>query len=143
MRSTLTLLLVFASVSLWAQERVKTDSKSGKTTTTTITASPTNTGTSEQINQNPTVESRGAATSAQVSSSPLPYDVEDKYMGRRNEFLNYMTVTELPADFPIYDKAWGVKEYNAVVEAYCVNHQDILKERVKQKIQMMHTFPKK
>ena len=82
---------------------------------------------------------RTAATSARVDVSPAPesfYDVNDKYMGRRDEFLNLMTVPELPADFPIYDKQWGLKEYNAVVDAYCMKHMDILKERVKQKVQL-------
>lgn len=65
----------------------------------------------------------------------LPYDVNDKYMGRKDEFLNSMIVTELPADFPLYEKQWGVKEYNAVVDAYYMNHMDILKDRVKQKMQ--------
>lgn len=67
--------------------------------------------------------------------TPLPYDVNDKYMGRKDEFLNSMIISELPSDFPVYDKQWGVKEYNGVVDAYYMTHMDILKDRVKQKIQ--------
>jgi hypothetical protein len=78
---------------------------------------------------------RNAATSGKVEATPLPYDVNDKYMGRKDEFLNMLTVKELPADFPLYDKQWGLKEYNAVVDAWAQDHMDILKERVRQKVQ--------
>jgi hypothetical protein len=89
-----------------------------------------------EVKDNP----RTAASSARVNVTPtvkLPYDVNDKYMGRRDEFLNSMIVSELPSDFPVYDKQWGVKEYNAVVDAYCMKHMDILKDRVKEKIQSL------
>jgi hypothetical protein len=84
------------------------------------------------------VSPRTSSTSVKTQErvvAPDPYDVNDKYMGRKEEFLNSMIVKELPADFPVYDKTWGVKEYNAVVDAYFMQHLDLLKERVKQKIQ--------
>ena len=77
---------------------------------------------------------RTASTSAKASASPAPYDVNDKYMGRKAEFLNNLTVSELPADFPVYQKKWGVKEYNEVVDAYYRSHLSILKDQVKQKL---------
>lgn len=80
-------------------------------------------------------QSRTSASSVKAESSPLPYNVNDKYMGRRDEFLNNLTVTELPADFPVYEKQWGLKEYNAVVDAYYMNHMELLKPKVKQKVQ--------
>ena len=43
----------------------------------------------------------------------------------------------MPSDFPIYDKHWGVKEYNGVIESYFMNHIDILKDNVKPKIQYL------
>jgi len=87
------------------------------------------------------VNARSAGTSSQVKSAeaaPLPYDVNDKYMGRKAEFLNSMNVSELPADFPAYEKQWNLKEYNQVVEAYFVNHRELLKPRVKEKIDLAH-----
>jgi hypothetical protein len=80
---------------------------------------------------------RTPETSMQKSANPVgavPYDVEDRYMGRKAEFLNMLTVSKLPEDFPVYDKQWSVKDYNEVVQAYLINHQDILKPKVKEKI---------
>jgi hypothetical protein len=80
-------------------------------------------------------------TTARTQSHTLPYDVNDKYMGRKMEFLNQMTVKELPFDFPVYQKelGWGLDEYNAVVQAYYMNHKDILKPRVLEKISYQET----
>lgn len=80
---------------------------------------------------------RSAATSVRNDVSPtqpLPYDINDPYMGRKAEFLNQMIVTELPADFPKYEQQWDVKDYNAVVDAYYINHPEILKEKFRQKV---------
>ena len=73
------------------------------------------------------------------ASAPIvkPYDENDMYMGRKNEFLNSMIVTELPSDFPKYQKEWSVKDYNAVIDAYYTTHLDILKEKPKQKILLL------
>jgi hypothetical protein len=89
--------------------------------------------TSAQTPANP----RNAATSVQATSNPLPYNVEDKYMGRQAEFLNMITLPALPLDFPLYDKQWSVKDYNAVIDAYLMNHPEILKPKVKEKIQLL------
>lgn len=123
MKSIVTLVFTFVSIGLFAQVRTATN------TTTPTTNDP-----------------RVAASSTQASvreTGPLPYDVNDKYMGRKDEFLNSMIVKTLPEDFPIYDKSWGVKEYNAVVEAYYTTHMDILKDRVKEKMLMLHPNLKK
>jgi hypothetical protein len=69
-----------------------------------------------------------------IQATPLPYDIEDKYMGRKSEFLNNLTVTELPSDFPVYDKQFSLKEYNAAVDAFYLNHQEILKNKTKEKL---------
>ena len=117
MKNLITACLMIINLSLFAQEKVVvTQQKSSPQA-----SSP-----------------RTAATSARTENKavePLTYDVNDKFMGRKNEFLNMIIVPELPSDFPIYDKQWGVKEYNAVIDAYFMTHKDILKERVKQKIQ--------
>ena len=77
---------------------------------------------------------RTAASSSQTRAVPLPYDVDDKYMGRKDEFLNDIVLSELPSDLPVYEKQWSLKEYNQVVDAYFINHKDILKDRVRDKI---------
>ena len=68
------------------------------------------------------VNPRTAATSVQLEShptAPLPYNVDDIYMGRAEEFKKLFKTNELPVDFPIYEKqyGWGLREYNAVVGA--------------------------
>jgi hypothetical protein len=80
---------------------------------------------------------RTPGTSSQVrATEPVksPYDVNDRYMGRSAEFLSNLTVSELPADFPVYEKQWGLKEYNQVVDAYYRNHLNIVNEKVKAKL---------
>jgi hypothetical protein len=82
---------------------------------------------------------RTAGTSSQsrvTEPVKLQYDVNDKYMGRSAEFLGNLTVSELPKDFPLYEKQWSLKEYNEVVLAFYYNHQEILRESVMEKIKM-------
>ncbi len=111
MKKLILLLFVSACMSAFAQEKTTTNSQTQPT------------------------QARTSATSIKAESTPLPYNVNDKYMGRRDEFLNNLTVKELPADFPVYEKQWSLKDYNAVVDAYYTNHMDILKPKVKQKMQ--------
>ena len=83
---------------------------------------------------------RSSAVSSQVRTSepvPLPYDVNDKYMGRAKEFIGNLTVSELPSDFPLYDKNWSLKEYNQVVLAFYYNHLNIVKENVRKKLELL------
>ena len=104
----------------------------------TNTTKSTNSATQVQKNQIQTEEKntsvRKNSATIRTESHPLPYDVNDKYMGRKVEFINMMNVSELPTDFPVYEKQWDLKKYNAVVEAYFINHKDLLKEKVKQKL---------
>ena len=93
--------------------------------------------TTENQTSTNTPDPRTAASSSQSRAVALPYDVDDKYMGRKDEFLNDITLPELPADFPVYDKQWNLKEYNQVVDAYFINHKDILKARVREKIDLL------
>jgi hypothetical protein len=69
--------------------------------------------------------------------TPLPYDVNDKYMGRKAEFLGNLTVSELPSDFPAYEKIWSLKEYNQVVLAFYYNHRDIVRKGVNDKLDLL------
>jgi hypothetical protein len=116
MRSILTLFFVFSAIGAFAQARTS----------------------DQQTN------SRGSSSSSQVrESAPLPYNVDDKYMGRKAEFLGNTILADLPADFPVYDKKWSLKDYNKVVDAYYSKHLDILKESVKQKIQSLYPSPQK
>lgn len=108
-----------------------------------LTAFAQNNATNTQQNTNPPAsQDRTARSSSKTQvttapSEPLPYDVNDKYMGRKDEFLFMTTLKELPSDFPVYAKQWGVKEYNGVIESYFMNHIDILKDNVKPKIQYL------
>lgn len=131
MKQAFTLSLFLFSFTVFSQQKSAVP-KSEKP------ATPQSTVSTSETDKNP----RSAATSGKSQSkaaTPLPYDVDDKYMGRKAEFLNNLTVSELPADFPVYEKQWGLKEYNQVVDAFYLNHQDILKEKVKAKIiQLQH-----
>lgn len=62
-------------------------------------------------------------------------DENDPYMGRKAEFLNNLTISELPADFPKYDKSYGLRYYNNIIDNYYSLHKDILKEKVRKKIE--------
>src|ERR1035437_458333 len=64
-----------------------------------------------------------------------PIDENDVYMGRKDEFLGNLTVNELPADFPKYEKSYGLRYYNNIVDNFYASHKDILKEKVRQKIE--------
>ncbi len=68
------------------------------------------------------------------SGTPASIDANDIYMGRRDEFLSRLTVSELPKDFPTYQKEYGVSGYNDVVDNYYRTHGSIVKEWVKQKL---------
>jgi hypothetical protein len=63
-----------------------------------------------------------------------PIDENDTYMGRKAEFLGNLTVSELPSDFPVYDKSYGLRYYNNLVDNFYGSHKDILQEKVKVKI---------
>ena len=73
------------------------------------------------------------AATKPISKSPI--DENDIYMGRKAEFLGNMTVTELPADFPKYDKSYGLRYYNNLVDNYYGAHKNILKDNVRQKLE--------
>lgn len=62
-------------------------------------------------------------------------DENDPYQGRKQEFLSKIILSELPADFPKYEKWMGVRNYNQIIDDYFKNHLDILKDRVKKKYQ--------
>lgn len=116
MKKTVTYLLVLVSTVAFSQEK-KADAVN------TNQASPRTSASSVKVDNN--------------AAKEYSYDVNDKYMGRKDEFLFMMTVPKLPSDFPLYNKEWGIKEYNAVVDAYCMMHLDIMKDGVKQKLQML------
>lgn len=77
----------------------------------------------------------GMAVKARTTEpAPLPYDVNDMYMGRKNEFLRQMVVSELPADFPVYRREWSLMDYNLAVEAYYLSHKELLTQNALNKI---------
>jgi hypothetical protein len=120
MKHIFTLSLILLSISLFGQERSLAPSENNVI------------GNSEM-----TGPTRTVATSAQSrTSEPVrtPYDVNDKYMGRAEEFLGNLTVTSLPADFPVFQKHTNLKDYNQLVTAFYLSHMDIVREAVKQKL---------
>lgn len=58
----------------------------------------------------------------------------DPYQGRKEEFLAQITLKELPADFPKYEKWMGVKHYNEIIDEYYKKHLDILIPVLRQKL---------
>lgn len=74
-----------------------------------------------------------AATNKLIVKSTI--DENDAYMGRKVEFLGNLTVSELPADFPKYDKSYGLRYYNNLVDNYYGSHKDILKPKTREKIE--------
>lgn len=68
------------------------------------------------------------------SDTPNPIDEDDEYMGRKEEFLHHLTVSELPADFPKYDKSYSLSEYNNIVDSYYITHATIITEKTRQKL---------
>jgi hypothetical protein len=110
MKKLILLLFVIASMNAFAQEKATNNS------------------------QTPSTSARTSTTSVKAVSAPSPYDVNDKYMGRKDEFLNNLTVSSLPNDFPLYDKKMSLMEYNQVVDNFYKTHPSILKDAVKQKV---------
>lgn len=76
----------------------------------------------------------GSSTIKSPTSTNFQLDENDPYQGRKAEFLNQLIVSEMPADFPKYEKWMGVKHYNQIIDDYYRNHLDILKEKVKNKL---------
>ncbi len=113
MKKLLFVLLVSASSTAFAQEKTAVNTTNS---------------------QEQPVQKRTASSSVKGESSPSPYDVNDKYMGRKEEFLNNLVVSTLPIDFPLYDKKMSLKEYNQAVDNFYRTHTGILKETVKQKL---------
>jgi hypothetical protein len=69
-----------------------------------------------------------------VNVKPTSYINEDDiYQGRQKEILNILTVKEIPADFPKYEKGKGIIWYNEQMDNYYRNHPDIITEQVRKK----------
>ena len=62
-----------------------------------------------------------------------PINENDQYMGKEKEFLNMITLSALPLDFPKYQKGWTFVQYDGETEKYFRDHKDILKESYKAK----------
>ena len=134
MKQFFTLLFLSASSFMIAQTTTKasvptnSDTKDTKTETPKIITSDNNQASDNLPNP------RTASSSSQSHIAVLPYDVTDKYMGRTNEFLNLIILSELPSDFPLYDPRWTLDDYNQVVDAYFIMHKEILKDKPKEKL---------
>lgn len=62
-------------------------------------------------------------------------DENDPYQGRKKEFENMFSAKQLPADFPLYHKSYGIRGYNQVIDNYCAGHLNILTQQLREKIQ--------
>lgn len=138
MKQLFTLLFFSSAIFLVAQTKTQTTTTSDNNVVPSQTeikvepasTSPASTNTQSDNLPNP----RSASSSTQSHIAILPYDVTDKYMGRKNEFLNLIILTDLPSDFPLYDPRWSLDDYNQVVDAYFIMHKEILKDKPKEKL---------
>jgi hypothetical protein len=92
-----------------------------------------NTALFAQQQQQATV-AKESATSPKVRYA-APINEEDIYMGRTNEFKAKFKTSTLPADFPKYDKSYGLRYYNELVDNYCAEHLNLLNDRMRQKLE--------
>jgi hypothetical protein len=93
-----------------------------------------------QANKAKPINSVGSVNNGSyVTNGPVNnINEDDIYMGRKAEFLNNLTVSELPSDFPKYDKSYGLRYYNNLVDNYYGAHKNILQPRVKEKMERMY-----
>ena len=70
-----------------------------------------------------------------TNTSNLQIDENDEYQGRTQEFLSLLIVKELPADFPKYNKSYGIRGYNELLDNFLANHKDIITEIVRKKLE--------
>jgi lipopolysaccharide export LptBFGC system permease protein LptF len=70
-----------------------------------------------------------------TNTSNLQIDENDEYQGRTQEFLNLLTVKELPSDFPKYNKSYGTRGYNKLLDNFLATHKDIITESVRKKLE--------
>ena len=63
-----------------------------------------------------------------------PINEDDAYMGRTNEFKAKFKSGVVPSDFPKYDKSYGLRYYNDLIDNYCAEHPNLLNDRVRQKL---------
>ena len=66
-----------------------------------------------------------------TNTSNLQIDENDEYQGRTQEFLSLLIVKELPADFPKYNKSYGIRGYNELLDNFLATHKDIITESVR------------
>jgi hypothetical protein len=126
MKQIFTLSLILLGFTAFSQQKNAGDKTSSSTSTEQKNTETTN---NAVRNSSVSVQSRTS------QATPLPYNVDDKYMGRKAEFLGNLTVTELPSDFPVYEKQLDLKAYNNLVTSYYLNHMNIVRKEVRQKLE--------
>ena len=90
--------------------------------------------------RNETQKNKPAQLAVTKPISKSPVDEDDIYMGRKAEFLSNLTVSELPVDFPKYDKSYGLRYYNNLVDNFYFTHKNILKDGPKQKLEKSNPY---
>lgn len=75
-------------------------------------------------------------TSNTVSKpATVQIDENDQYQGRQEEFKRLFISETIPSDFPKYSKSYGIKGYNQMIDYYCMQHLNLLKEPVRKKLE--------
>ncbi len=80
------------------------------------------------------VNSKESPTNGKIQYA-APINEDDVYMGRTNEFKAKFKTGTIPADFPKYDKTYGLRYYNELIDNYCSEHLTLLTDRLRQKLE--------
>ena len=131
--STLLTIYFFCNSQITFSQERNTNHTEKKATTNEVssvrTKSVTSTNSTNTNNVQKQVDTQGKS---------FQLDENDAYQGRKEEFLSQITLKELPADFPKYEKWMGVRHYNEAITDYYKKHLDILIPSVKQKLTQTH-----
>ncbi len=94
-----------------------------------------NTAASQEVAVKPGAENTsGMPMDSKTKTSPASTkktntDVNDEYMGKKEEILRFLKDPTLPKGFPKYKKGTTEKEYNYEIENYLRQHHEVLNER--------------
>ncbi len=84
-----------------------------------------------------TLAQRHHKLSGQTRSRPIAparrIDINDEYMGRKDEILILLKEKKIPHDFPKYKKGSSEKDYDHEMENYYRHHPEVLNEKYRKK----------
>jgi hypothetical protein len=80
------------------------------------------------------VLNRRESTIAKNKENSLPVlNTTDGYMGKKEEVLKRLAISEIPADFPRYKEGTPAGEYKKLMRAWGKLNQDLIKEEYRKK----------